>query len=315
MRIGIVGYGTIAEEHAKALAELGTTLVAVAGPSAASALTFAERHGVGRASGDPRDVITADDVDAVVITSPNAVHAEQALECLQHGKRVLCEVPFAMSAAEAQEIADRSSGANQMMVCQTMRYLAPLIELRERARDSAAVRQVVIRLVLNRTSNVGITGRRRTWTDDLVWHHGSHAVDTALWLVDDTPSIIQAVGTGWSDDGLPLDVGVLIRTARGSLLTCALSYRAQSASTDFLVICDGETLRYERGTLVSSRGEERPFNEAEEFKRAVLRQDAAFLRSIQGDTFGPTPADMLPAYRALEVISAETRGRPVRSTP
>ena len=57
LRIGLLGYGAIAAEHARALAGIGCSLRVVAGPNAASARTFAETHGFARSS---------DQVDAVL---------------------------------------------------------------------------------------------------------------------------------------------------------------------------------------------------------------------------------------------------------
>ena len=42
---------------------------------------------------------------------------------------------------------------------------------------------VVSRYMFQRRENVNWTGRRRSWTDNLLWHHGCHAVDAALWLL------------------------------------------------------------------------------------------------------------------------------------
>lgn len=44
-------------------------------------------------------------VDVVFITSPDAMHKDDLLLALRHGKAVLCEKPLAMNAAEAQEMA------------------------------------------------------------------------------------------------------------------------------------------------------------------------------------------------------------------
>jgi 1,5-anhydro-D-fructose reductase (1,5-anhydro-D-mannitol-forming) len=52
------------------------------------------------------------EVDVVLITSPDAMHWDDTLLALRHGKAVLCEKPVAMNAAEAVEMqaAARSAG-------------------------------------------------------------------------------------------------------------------------------------------------------------------------------------------------------------
>lgn len=52
------------------------------------------------------------DVDVVFITSPDAMHKEDALLALRHGKAVLCEKPLAMHAGEAEEMAQVANAAH-----------------------------------------------------------------------------------------------------------------------------------------------------------------------------------------------------------
>jgi len=79
VRIGILGYGAIAAEHARAMTRLGCTLVAVAGPRLAGALAFAEAHKVARAYDAVDAVVGASDIDAIVVASPSGVHAAQTV--------------------------------------------------------------------------------------------------------------------------------------------------------------------------------------------------------------------------------------------
>ncbi len=45
-------------------------------------------------------------VDAVIIASPGAAHAEQVLACLDAGKPVLCEKPLTLDPASALELVE-----------------------------------------------------------------------------------------------------------------------------------------------------------------------------------------------------------------
>ena len=53
-------------------------------------------------AGDP-------DIDAIYIATPNALHAEQALRVIAHGKAVLVEKPLATSVADAERIASAAA--------------------------------------------------------------------------------------------------------------------------------------------------------------------------------------------------------------
>ena len=310
MRFGVLGYGTIAAEHAQALTKLGCALVAVAGPRHEAAVAFAKAHGVARAYDSVDEVVNADDVDAILVASPNGVHSAQTVAALQQGKHVLCEVPLGISLTET-ELATRLSGDSDrcVMVCQTYRFFRPIVLLRELlGRD--AVRHVVIRLMLNRTTNVGVTGRVRSWTDDLVWHHGSHAIDLALWLLAADVTEVVAVGAGSNDEGLPMDGGVLLRTTTGALATIALSYRADRPSTDVVAVCDGDTYRYEQGTLSSRTSGVQEFDVATSFIDAVERQDAAFVEAaIRGAHSSLAPLELSVLYKTLSLVADEIQMR------
>jgi 1,5-anhydro-D-fructose reductase (1,5-anhydro-D-mannitol-forming) len=72
------------------------------------------------------------EVDVVFITSPDAMHKDDALLALQHGKAVLCEKPLSMDAAEAEEIVAAAKAAGKLFgVAQNFRYNRSLEWLRE----------------------------------------------------------------------------------------------------------------------------------------------------------------------------------------
>jgi predicted dehydrogenase len=72
------------------------------------------------------------EVDVVFITSPDAMHRDDALLALRHGKAVLCEKPLAMNAAEAQEIVAAAQSAGKLFgVAQNFRYNRSLEWMRE----------------------------------------------------------------------------------------------------------------------------------------------------------------------------------------
>jgi predicted dehydrogenase len=72
------------------------------------------------------------EVDVVFITSPDAMHRDDSLLALKHGKAILCEKPLAMNAAEAQEISAAAQSAGKLFgVAQNFRYNRSLEWMRE----------------------------------------------------------------------------------------------------------------------------------------------------------------------------------------
>ncbi|MHB1005577.1 MAG: Gfo/Idh/MocA family protein [Chloroflexota bacterium] len=110
---GIVGLGNIAARMAKAVeAAQGAELIAVCSRDHAKAKTFARQHGAANAYTVYEEMLRDPAVQAVYVSSPNALHASQTVAALQAGKHVLVEKPMALTVAEAEQMAAtaRSNG-------------------------------------------------------------------------------------------------------------------------------------------------------------------------------------------------------------
>ncbi|HLH68561.1 MAG TPA: Gfo/Idh/MocA family oxidoreductase [Candidatus Dormibacteraeota bacterium] len=105
---GIIGIGNIANRaiapHVQELAE--SELVAVVSRDQGRAEEFAARHGARCAYTRYEDMLANPDVQVVAITTPNALHPEQAIAAAKAGKHVLCDKPLALTAADAQRVVE-----------------------------------------------------------------------------------------------------------------------------------------------------------------------------------------------------------------
>jgi predicted dehydrogenase len=73
------------------------------------------------------------EVDVVLITSPDAMHRDDMLLAVRHGKAVLCEKPVGMNAAEAEEMAAAARAAGLLFgVAQNFRFNRSVEWIRER---------------------------------------------------------------------------------------------------------------------------------------------------------------------------------------
>lgn len=90
-------------------------------------------HQIAHCFASPEELCASPDVDAVFITSPDAMHHADTLLALRHGKAVLCEKPVAMNSAEAKEMADAAKSAGLLYgVAQNFRSNHSLDWIRER---------------------------------------------------------------------------------------------------------------------------------------------------------------------------------------
>lgn len=133
VRWGILGTGRIAGVFAEGLSYLDDAqLVAVGSRNAESAATFGDRFGIPRRHTSYEALAADPEVDIIYVATPHALHRENSLLCLNHGKPVLCEKPFTINATEAAEvIATARDHGLFLMEAMWTRFLPLATRLRE----------------------------------------------------------------------------------------------------------------------------------------------------------------------------------------
>lgn len=113
MRYGIIGTGYSFRAHAATLALIdGARIVAVCGRNAERLERARETVGGScKAYNDYRQLVEDDDVEVVIVSTPNATHAEIAGAALAAGKHVLCEKPMGVTPDEASALAAQAGRA------------------------------------------------------------------------------------------------------------------------------------------------------------------------------------------------------------
>lgn len=105
MKWAILATGTIAKKFAQTVGQMADeSLVAVGSRRLDSARAFAEQFRVPRAYGSYEALAADSEADAVYIATPNTLHYENAVLCLEHGKHVLCEKPFTINPSQAEAL-------------------------------------------------------------------------------------------------------------------------------------------------------------------------------------------------------------------
>jgi predicted dehydrogenase len=116
LRLGLLSTANInGAILAGAAATDAVDVVAVGSRDAARARRYADEHGIARAHGSYEDLLADDEVDAVYVSTPNALHVENAIQALEAGKHVLCEKPLARRAADAERAFDAAERAGRVL--------------------------------------------------------------------------------------------------------------------------------------------------------------------------------------------------------
>jgi predicted dehydrogenase len=219
--VALFGCGWIQDFHARAVVACGHEVAVVANHREETARAFAERHGIAEVTTDWKAVAADRAVDAVVIGTPNALHAPQALSALDAGKHVLVEKPMAVSVAECDAMIAAAQGSGtSLMVAHCWRFHPDVLAMHGRI-----VAGELGEIVKTRGYGVHAGWGPSGWFVDRALAGGGalpdmgvHAIDTARFLLGD-PSperVCAAIGTRYGDYAVDDDGILLISWSQGT---------------------------------------------------------------------------------------------------
>ena len=123
IRFATIGTSGICEQFVNALKDVpASELVGCYSRSLDKARDFSLAHGASLAFDDLSALASSGEIDAVYISSPNALHAPQAIELLRAGKHVLVEKSFASNVREAEDVF-AAADASGVVAMEAMRNL------------------------------------------------------------------------------------------------------------------------------------------------------------------------------------------------
>jgi predicted dehydrogenase len=235
-RWGILGTGSIAHLFAQGLQSLSDAqLTAVGSRTLASAQKFSAQYQVPRAYGSYAELVQDPNIDVIYIATPNTLHKEHALLCLQAGKPILCEKPFALNAQEAWEVIDLAREKGLFcMEAMWMRFL-PLIQQVRTLIQSGAIGEI-----RQLSADFGIAKpypSDRTFQLDLaggaLLDLGVYPLHLAVMLLGAPKNVVGQATIGQT--GVDEQCTLLLQYAQGALATLSASLR-NTTPTEALII-------------------------------------------------------------------------------
>jgi len=179
-RWGILTTGYIANLFAEGLtAAEGAELVAVGARSAARAEAFGAKWGIPHRHGSYAALAADPDVEVIYIGSPHPFHYEHALLCLDAGKHVLVEKPFALNAQQASAMIERARRKGLfLMEAMWTRFLPAMVQVRQWLADGAIGEVELVRANLSFTAD--FNPQSRLFAPDLA---GGALLDVGIYPI------------------------------------------------------------------------------------------------------------------------------------
>jgi myo-inositol 2-dehydrogenase/D-chiro-inositol 1-dehydrogenase len=180
--VGVIGTGGMGTRHALNLHRhvVGAHVIAVYDFDTERARQAATACGSAEVFDDPVRLIRDEQVDAVVVASPDATHVDFVLECLRCRKPVLCEKPLATTAAAAAKIVEAERGLGcQLVAVGFMRRFDPQHIAVRQVVESGEIGRAILFKGVHRNAIIQPYASGNT----IITNSASHDIDAARWLV------------------------------------------------------------------------------------------------------------------------------------
>jgi myo-inositol 2-dehydrogenase/D-chiro-inositol 1-dehydrogenase len=287
--------------HAHTLAALAhVDLVAVADPFRPNVEKVSAALGC-EALDDPMALATDDSLDAVVVASPDATHADLAIAAMNTGLWVLCEKPLATTIEDSWRVVDAESalGTRRIQLGFMREYdpahLQLMAELPEAGRIDA-VRAV------HRNSN-----ESRRPLAQIVGQSMVHDIHSVRFITGDEITSVQAFGSGAADDSYRHVLAVCNLTSGAHAVVefddagfaYEVSVEVLGSDGDVLTGAPTRAVRRRKGEIDTYIGPDW----FAWFADAYRAQDQAWVESIRTrSAVGPTAWDGLVAQSVVDAI-------------
>ncbi|MER9203409.1 Gfo/Idh/MocA family oxidoreductase [Mesorhizobium sp. M0933] len=308
-RIAVIGAGLMGADHAKIVAEdlPGATLQLVCDRDEARARAVANALGASDISTNPEGVIARDDVDAVIIASPDFTHSPLSQACITASKRVLCEKPLSPSSAECVAVmeAEQKAGAKFVQIGFMRRYDRSYQEMKRALSDGRLGRPLMMH---NFHRNVETPAADFTGAMAIT-NSAPHEFDVVRYVLDTEYASISAFQPKRSDARVA-PVFMVLQTVDGQLVNIEINnnaaygydVRAELIGEQGAVAMNNVAYTRFDSALAQSTGYDADWRTR--YADAYRRQNRDFLRFVTTGEFPATAADCWDGYCAATVAEA-----------
>jgi predicted dehydrogenase len=212
MKFAIAGAGYIAAIHAKAIKNNGGEVAGVVEKFSDKAESFAKKFHIKKQYATIEQLLKSGGVDALVIGTPNFLHAPQSIAALKAGVAVMVEKPMAMNSIEGRKMAEAGSKSGApLMVAHCWRFDEDVNWLKKQTTRLGKIIRTKGYGVHTHWGPAGWFTQKQFAGGGALADMGIHALDTARFLLGDPQpvSVYARIGTNYKDFDVD-DTGVII---------------------------------------------------------------------------------------------------------
>ncbi|NOX66142.1 MAG: Gfo/Idh/MocA family oxidoreductase [Chlorobi bacterium] len=217
IRVALIGAGYISDYHARGLQTIpDVEIAAVVGMPIEAAEEFAQKYNIKEVTTEASSLVNRDDIDAVLISTPNKFHAPYAIEFMNNGKDVFVEKPMAMNPAEGEAVINAAQKNDRIVLVGHMWRFDEEAQFVKKVVDSGKLGKIVKTKGYGIHENWGPGGwftQKEIAGGGALADMGVHAIDTVRYILGDPkPKEVYAkIGTYYGDYDVD-DTGIIVIT-------------------------------------------------------------------------------------------------------
>jgi len=237
VRLAVFGAGAIAQlAHLPAISRAkGVHLVALCDNDRAKARSLADRLDIADVYTDIDELLESDELDAVVVATPNHLHEPHVLRALAAKVHVLCERPLALTSRGVERILAAAQRADRkVVVANNHRFRTDVQALDRFLRGGELGRLTAFRAgsyQLKRAAEPWRT-RRAEAGGGVFMEHGIPLLDLALWLADHPEPTRVTVHMERARGATAVEDAMLVHLECGSHLSISLDLNSAYVGED-----------------------------------------------------------------------------------
>lgn len=315
IRFAVLGCGRIGTMHAHNLAKApGAGLSTIFDPVTAATAPLQERYNC-RVAESPEDALK--DVDAVLIATSTATHADLIELAARAGKAILCEKPIDLDLGRVRACRDAIKGFDVPIQIGFNRRFDPGFRAARDARDSGEIGRLEQVVITSR--DPGMAPRAYMATSGGIFRDMTiHDFDLARFMLGDEPVEVFATGSALVDPTIGPEFGdvdsvmIVMRTADGKLCHINNSRRASYGydqrvelhGSEGMVRTENRKPHELQRFGARATGVSEPYLNffIERYAEAYDAEIAAFVASVRDGT--PVQSTFDDGYRALALAEA-----------
>ena len=309
MKICVAGaYGAFGLRHLDALRNIDDVEVtSIMGPSKEKIEALAAERGINHFSTTLEECIKRSDVEAVILSTPTQMHADQAIACMEAGKHVLIEIPMADTLEDSARVVKKHRDTGLTCMAGQVRRFNPSHQWIKNKIDAGELKlqQMDAQTYFFRRTNTNAKGEPRSWTDHLLWHHACHTVD--LFQYQTGGKVVQAYGLQGPlhpELEIAMDMSIGLKAEDGAVCTLSLSFNNDGPfGTFFRYICDNGTFIARYDDLFDGNNNQIDLSDVAVSNNGIELIDREFISAIEeGRTPNSCVTDVISTMETLDKI-------------